>query len=112
MADAYWINRLLGIAGAGTILGLTVLTVRADAIDGSWCNAVGDNLQINGPAIVTPGGRSMSGDHSRHAFSYVSPEGEKFQGEKLDMILRSDNLMSMRLPDGKMQQWRRCEVVS
>ncbi len=86
--------------------------VRADAIDGSWCTAEGDNLQINGQSIVTPGGRKITGSYSRHAFSYVSPEGEMHEGETLDMILQSDELMNMRLPDGNSQQWRRCEVVS
>ncbi|MEZ5811110.1 MAG: hypothetical protein R3D45_06800 [Rhizobiaceae bacterium] len=84
----------------------------ADAIDGNWCNAEGENLHIDGPAIVTPGGMSMSGNYSRHAFSYISPPDEDFAGERLDMILHSEELMSMRLPSGETEMWRRCEVVS
>lgn len=95
-----------------TIVAAQVLPAHADAIDGSWCNEEGENLNIDGPAIVTPGGHSITGSYSRHAFSYVSPAGEKYEGDTLDMSLHSDELMSMRLPDGTIQSWRRCEVIS
>ena len=56
---------------------------RADRIDGSWCNAEGDNPRIDGPKIVT-----------------------------LNMLQHFDEPMGMRLPNGTAQPWRRCEVRS
>lgn len=84
----------------------------ADAIDGDWCNADGENLHIDGAAIKTPGGASMTGDYDRHHFSYVSPPGEKFAGDTLSMTQQSEEQMSMRLPDGSEMTWRRCVIVS
>ncbi|MEP3275803.1 MAG: hypothetical protein ABJN26_14140 [Stappiaceae bacterium] len=96
------------------VVGVALLAAPAwaDAIDGEWCNADGENLEINGPAIKTPGGASMTGEYDRHHFSYVSPPGEKFAGEMLKMSQHSEQRMSMRLPDGSEVTWRRCEVVS
>ncbi len=95
-------------------LGIALATVPAlaDQIDGDWCNAEGENLRIDGPAIKTPGGVSMTGEYDRHHFSYVSPPGEKHAGETLNMTQHSDELMTMRLPDGSYVSWRRCEVIS
>lgn len=86
--------------------------VWADAIDGDWCNTEGENLHIDGAAIKTPGGASLTGRYDRHHFSYVSPPGEKFAGETLSMTQQSEELMHMRLPDGSEMTWRRCQVVS
>ncbi|MEX0343555.1 MAG: hypothetical protein AB3N20_01440 [Rhizobiaceae bacterium] len=99
---------------SGALIGIALLTVPsfADQIDGDWCNAGGEHLHINGPAIKTPGGASITGNYNRHYFSYVSPPGEKFAGETLNMTQHSDELMTMRMPDGEEVSWRRCEVVS
>ena len=70
-----------GIAAAMLAAGAS--GARADRIDGSWCNAEGDNPRIDGPKIVT-----------------------------LNMLQHFDELMSIRLPDGTAQPWRRCEVIS
>jgi hypothetical protein len=91
---------------------LPVAPAWADAIDGNWCNAEGENLHIDGAAIKTPGGASLTGEYDRHHFSYISPPGEKFAGETLNMTQHSEELMRMRLPDGGEMTWRRCEVVS
>ena len=36
----------------------------------------GRRLAIRGPEITTPGGNRISGDYSRHNFSYVVPASE------------------------------------
>ncbi len=95
-------------------IGIALLTNPsfADQIDGDWCNAGGEHLHIDGPAIKTPGGASITGNYNRHYFSYVSPPGEKFAGDTLNMTQHSEELMTMKMPDGEEVSWRRCEVVS
>ncbi len=88
------------------------LPASADAIDGNWCNAKGQSLHIDGPAITTPGGARLIGNYDRHNFSYKSPQGEAHQGKTLSMSQLSEERMDMRLPDGAIVPWSRCEVVS
>ena len=57
-----------------------VYDARADAIDGMWCKG-SRSMQIDGPAIVTPGGTSMTGDYARHGFRYVVPADEEGAGK-------------------------------
>ena len=59
----------------------------ADAIDGHWCHSDGRRFSIRGPEIVTPGGKVMEGNYSRHGFSYVVPTPEPGAGETTFMTL-------------------------
>jgi hypothetical protein len=52
-------------AGVGAAL-LFAAPAQADAIDGDWCREDGKRMSIRGPDIVTPGGKAMRGDYSRH----------------------------------------------
>jgi hypothetical protein len=91
---------LLGFSGAAF----------ADAIDGDWCQADGKRMSISGPAIVTPGGRQMNGDYSRHSFSYVIPSGEDGAGATMSIQLRGEYLAHARAgTDAPIQEWRRCQ---
>lgn len=98
---------LMTVSGAGAAL--------ADAIDGSWCDRDGRRIEISGAAIVTPGGNRISGEYSRHAFSYIVPAGEEGAGSQVDMDLLGE--YDMRLwpkgrtadpPTGGAQHWKRC----
>ena len=80
----------------------------ADAIDGEWCLPDGKRMAIAGPAIVTPGGKKMTGNYDRHAFDYVIPEGEPGAGQKRVMTLLSEELMNARVGTGAVEVWRRC----
>jgi hypothetical protein len=84
---------------------------RADAIDGDWCRADGKRMTIHGPAIRTPGGHDISGDYSRHFFSYVIPAGETGAGNKVDITLLGEYLAHAREggADAPVQEWRRCQ---
>ena len=84
----------------------------ADAIDGDWCAKPGRHLKIDGPNFKTPGGNLITGEYDRHGFSYVVPEGETHASKTLDMQLQSDNLVFLTLPDGTIERWTRCDVVS
>lgn len=73
--------------------------VRADAIDGNWCNGV-KRLEISGEKIVTPGGNTLQGIYGRHDFTYTVPAGEPGAGATVDMDLLGDD--DMRLwPKGR-----------
>jgi hypothetical protein len=57
----------------------------ADALDGDWCFTDGRNLNIQGPAIITPGGTSTTGDYARHTFRYTVPDGDPGAGGEIFM---------------------------
>jgi hypothetical protein len=107
-------SRLLIILVATAML-LQTGASRADAIDGDWCSTDGMRMSISGEKITTPGGRHIEGNYSRHAFSYVVPDGESGPGEVVNIILRGEYLaLSRQGPaDGQLREWRRCkETIS
>ena len=74
-------------AAAGLALAcLLTAPARADVIDGDWCRGDGRTMSIRGPQIVTPGGKTIQGDYTRHSFAYVIPAGEAGEGESVSMI--------------------------
>ena len=103
-----------GFAAAAALAAGSMLAVpdaRADAIDGMWCR---DSLsmRIDGPAIVTPGGTSMTGDYDRHGFRYVVPPGETGAGKTVVMVLLSDYDLDVTVGEGSVERWRRCKLTS
>ena len=84
---------------------------RADAIDGAWCKG-SSTMQIDGPAITTPGGTSMTGDYDRHGFRYVVPAGEAGAGKPVSMILIGEYDLDVTVGEGPTERWRRCELTS
>jgi hypothetical protein len=93
-------------------LGLTMLAgpALADAIDGNWCYTDGRHFSIRGPEIVTPGGKLMEGNYSRHWFSYVAPAPEPGAGETIFMTLANENTVYLRRGEAATAQetWVRC----
>lgn len=89
----------------------------ADAIDGKWCDGA-RQIMIDGPTITLPSGHQHQGDYTRHTFDFVVPEGEEGAGERLSMVVQSDELMHLqRTPKGSRQPqpieaWRRCANIS
>jgi hypothetical protein len=100
---------LTAVAGIA-LMCLSATAVRADVIDGDWCNSAGKQMIIRGPEIVTPGGKQTRGDYTRHSFDYVVPAGEAGAGEAVSIILRSELLALSRQggADAPLQEWRRC----
>ncbi len=93
-------------------LGLALLAgpALADAIDGNWCHTDGRRFTIRGPEIVTPGGKRMEGNYSRHWFSYVAPAPEPGAGQTIFMTLADENtvyLRRVRQPSAQ-EIWVRC----
>ncbi len=83
----------------------------ADAIDGNWCHSDGRHFSIRGPEIVTPGGKQMQGDYSRHAFNYVVPAPEAGAGATVFMTLLDENHVHLRLGEAvaaNPEMWIRC----
>ncbi len=85
--------------------------VRADAIDGEWCLPSGRHMSIEGERFVTPGGKHMTGDYDRHAFSYTVPAGEPGAGSVISMSQLDEEHIDVR-PDGGADStakvWKRC----
>jgi hypothetical protein len=101
------------LALAALMCGLAPGVARADAIDGHWCAPDGRVMTIEGPAILTPGGHKITGDYSRHAFSYVVPAGESAAGTMIAMILLNEETVELDPGGGAEHEiWRRCEVIS
>lgn len=104
--------RLIGIV-LGTLF-FSAGAAHADAIDGDWCAADGQQMSIQGAAITTPGGNKLQGNYTRHAFDYVVPAGEKGAGEAVSILLRGEYLAVSRQgsPDAPLKQWRRCKATT
>lgn len=103
--------RALNLLAAAAGLALSTAPAFADAIDGNWCHNDGRRFTIRGPDIVTPGGKAMRGDYSRHYFSYTPPAGEQGAGATVYMTLMSENLVQLRYGDAAAtnpESWVRC----
>jgi hypothetical protein len=68
----------------------------ADVIDGNWCHSDGRRFTIRGPEIVTPGGKRMEGNYSRHWFSYTAPAPEPGAGQTIVMTLANENTVHLQ----------------
>ena len=109
------IGSLLGLAAA--VLAAWSGPASADAIDGDWCFKDGRNLTIAGPKIRTPGGLTIAGDYDRHAFRYVVPAGEAGAGDRVVMLLMSEEMLrrweavdASGQTQGEGAVWYRCNL--
>ena len=90
----------------------------ADRIDGDWCYMAGRHMSIDGPAIVTPGGMSTTGDYDRHGFHYVVPAGKADAGARVDMIQHDDYTVQVTTTPGttacaaRTEIWKRCDLTT
>lgn len=105
------IDRRMPVLAVFVALALSLAghSARADAIDGSWC-LKGRHLNIEGPKMLTPGGRTIDGEYDRHGFIYKSPAGEKEAGAMVYIASIDDDSMTFRVGSGdaKPQVWHRC----
>ena len=113
-------NQIRKLAVALTLSLVTVVPggAMADAIDGGWCYR-GKSLSIDGPKIITPGGKAMTGIYDRHAFTYRIPAPEPGAGENVFMFQQSEEIMNLwqtpaDQPDtsASPQVWTRCNHMS
>jgi hypothetical protein len=95
-------------------LAVAPLPALADVIDGDWC-AAGQHLSIKGPEIVTPAGSRLTGNYSRHFFSYIVPPAEPQPGDMVAMTLINENTVHLRrgadantAAQAAPQTWLRC----
>jgi hypothetical protein len=96
-------------ATTGLAFALLAGAAHAEPIDGSWCDAAGQRLTIDGPAVVTPGGRAILGENNRRLFNYVVPGGEANFGATMQLRLLNLNTMHSRAgADAKPDTWHRC----
>jgi hypothetical protein len=97
---------------AGSALLLLAGPAFADAIDGNWCHDDGRRFTIRGPEIVTPGGKRMEGNYSRHWFSYTVPATERDAGQAIFMTLLNENTVQVRRGEASagapQETWVRC----
>jgi hypothetical protein len=102
------------VLAALAVLGVLVFSApgRADAIDGDWCHTPDNRrLSIRGPDIVTPGGKNMQGNYSRHYFTYTVPLPEPHAGATVYMQLLDENTVHLRVGDAASatpETWFRC----
>ncbi len=81
----------------------------ADRIDGHWCAPDGARrVQIDGSAIVIPGGRQLQGLYDRHHFSYVVPPPEAAAGKTVVMDLLGETAVQVQFGDAAPEVWTRC----
>ena len=89
---------------------------KADAIDGDWCNQDGSNIFIEGSSIRLSDGTVVTGNNTRHAFSYVAPPGDFEAGKEIYFKQRSEEEMRrVRDPQAMPEHadiWQRCRNTS
>ena len=97
---------------AASVLLLLAGPAFADAIDGNWCHTDGRRFSIRGPEIVTPGGKRMEGNYSRHWFSYTVPAPEPGAGQTISMTLANENTVYLQRGESAagapQETWIRC----
>jgi hypothetical protein len=97
------------VATAAVAVAVSAGAARADVIDGDWCHPDGRRLSIRGPQIVTPGGATLQGDYSRHAFSYIVPAPEQPAGQTVSMGLMNEFTVHLRIGTAADHEtWKRC----
>ena len=107
--------RSMKILAVATVAALVAGPSFADAIDGDWCHSDGRRFSIRGQAIVTPGGKQMEGDYSRHAFNYIVPQPEPDAGKTIFMTLLDENHVHLRVGEAfaaDPEMWRRCSPTT
>jgi hypothetical protein len=104
------IGRRLKSFSAAVFMAMLSSPASADAIDGNWCHNDGRRFSIRGPEIVTPGGKAMEGNYSRHWFSYVVPSPEPGTGQTIYMTLLNENTVHLQLGEVSTppETWIRC----
>jgi hypothetical protein len=86
---------------------------KADVIDGDWCSEDGRHFSIQGPTIITPAGKQMSGQYTRHTFRYMAPTDEAGAGQEISMLLLNELTLNLRIgSDSAVQIWRRCKPIT
>jgi hypothetical protein len=104
------------VSFATCLLLASACVARADAIDGEWCqDGSARHFTIKGPDIVTPGGASLKGNYSRHAFTYTAPSTESSGGTEIGMRLMNEFTLHLQEgadPSGPVQIWKRCQPIS
>ncbi len=103
--------RLIVPAIAASFL-FTAFPALADAIDGEWCNDIGQQMEIKGPTITIPSGTTLKGNYDRHAFSYLVPADEPNAGATISMVLLSEDTMHLKHgQNAAVEVWNRCKFL-
>lgn len=103
---------------AAVIVAATTTLAVADQIDGTWCSPSGTSMTIEGPQIVTPGGKAITGRYNRHHVDYEVPEGEADAGSRVSADqLNDDEIRVIVLgkdpaANKPSEIWTKCQVTS
>jgi hypothetical protein len=95
---------------------LLVSVAHADAIDGDWCNQDGSQILIDGNSIRLTDGTVVSGNYTRHKFSYIAPPGDLEAGKEILFVQRSEEEMrrvrDLQAMPEHADIWQRCRNTS
>ncbi len=67
-------------------------------------------MSIAGPSVTTPGGAHLSGDYTRHAFTYVAPTGEEGAGAPVQLRLLNEDEVRISFNTQTPVVWHRCKL--
>jgi hypothetical protein len=96
---------------------MSCATARADQIPGHWCAPDGGrSIKIDYASIVTPGGKTVQGNITRHHVDFVIPDGEQDAGATFNADQLSDEQIRVTIvrKDGTSppEIWTPCKPVS
>jgi len=96
---------------------MTGSTALADQIPGHWCAPDGGrSIKVDHTSIVTPGGKTVQGNITRHHVDFVIPNGETDAGSTFNADQLSDEQIRVTIirKDGTSppEIWTPCKPVS
>lgn len=103
---------------AAVIFAATTQPSLADRIDGDWCAPGGGSISVDGPNVVTPGGRKIIANYNRHHVDFEIPKGEPDAGGRFSADQLNDEEISVSIVAagdagaGKAVIWRPCKPIS
>lgn len=96
---------------------MSCTAARADQIPGHWCAPGGDrSIRIDYTSIVTPGGKTVAGNITRHHVDFVIPEGEPDAGATFSADQLGDEQIRVTIirkdATSPTEIWTPCKPVS
>lgn len=102
---------------AAAFASLSTGTAMADQILGRWCAPGGvQSIQVEAARVISPGGKPVAGNITRHSVDFIIPAGEKNAGMTFAaQQLNDEQIRVMISPKGgtaPTEIWTPCKPVS
>ena len=109
--------RLIQLVCAAALVALAALPVRADEITGTWCApGGGKSIKVEDPIVISPGGKQVRANLTRHHLDFVIPAGEANAGATFNADQLSDEAIRVTIISksgtSAPEIWTPCKPIS